>query len=462
MKVRLNIASIAFALLAAACSGSGETATSMSAPGTTEALRATTSTTSTTSAPATTTNPAPAEVTTTSTTAAAELPPEVAPTDWLTVANGLVLSSFEGDEDAVSASTALRAVDGAPNQIGFANDLSSPSVYTFELPAETTFDRFAVPDTRDSPGNTTFFGSIEIVGSNTSANEDFEVLVSADFEELAADEELAEFTPASRIPVRWLRLTLSGALQVEEEHEPGRTVVRFTELIGNGTQQVVPMSEAFTGVWQLKFTDNPGGNGDLAELKQSGAVVSGCIGFAEVEGTVTGNVLRLNGTDTRDGRPSVYLLSTSSDGELRGVESTNNGVFRSRFGPLAPAGTTTPCSDAALAPLACGSKVYINFDVNSAVIRTDSEPVLDDLLLSLESIESATVTIVGHTSTEGSTEYNQELSERRAQAVLDALVARGLDAEGFSASGLGESEPLVSESDEASRAINRRVEIACG
>ncbi|MCP5033053.1 MAG: OmpA family protein, partial [Actinomycetia bacterium] len=71
------------------------------------------------------------------------------------------------------------------------------------------------------------------------------------------------------------------------------------------------------------------------------------------------------------------------------------------------------------------------------------------------------VVIEGHTSTEGTTEYNQDLSERRARAVVDDLVAKGLDGSTISSIGKGETEPLISESDEASRAINRRVEILC-
>ena len=70
--------------------------------------------------------------------------------------------------------------------------------------------------------------------------------------------------------------------------------------------------------------------------------------------------------------------------------------------------------------------------------------------------------IEGHTSTEGSDTYNQDLSERRAQSVVDDLIQRGIDGGRISALGLGETSPLISpEDDEASRSINRKVEIAC-
>ncbi|MCP3974565.1 MAG: OmpA family protein [bacterium] len=452
---------IVLVIVAASCSGGDAADTSVATSPTTTTSTSTapaTSTTVTTTAPPQTTS---STATTTTTTTTQPPPPEdVEREDWLTIAGGVTLVSFEGDR--TSASVGVRAIDGEPTQIGFAVDTSEPSVYVFELPAATTFDRFAVPDTRNSPGNTTFVGNIEIAGSNTGATEDFEVLVAEDFAELPEDEDVAEFVPAIQTPVRWIRLTVSGALHVEPEHDPGRTTVRFTELIGNGIQEAVPLSEDFNGVWELAFADNPDGHGEPTELHQDGARVAGCVGFAAVTGTVAGNVVRLNGIDTRDQRASAYLFVVNPDGRLRGMESTNNGVFRARIGRVAPDGTTTDCSEVTPEPLACGSVAYINFDVNSADIRPDSEQVLDDLFDGLSEISGRAVMIEGHTSTEGATDYNLDLSERRAQAVVDALVARGLSDELISAVGKGESEPLVSESDETSRAINRRVEIDCG
>ena len=72
------------------------------------------------------------------------------------------------------------------------------------------------------------------------------------------------------------------------------------------------------------------------------------------------------------------------------------------------------------------------------------------------------MSIVGHTSTEGTEDCNLALSERRAQSVVDDLVGRGYDASTISATGRGESEPLIPRDDtESARSINRRVEIDC-
>ena len=128
-----------------------------------------------------------------------------------------------------------------------------------------------------------------------------------------------------------------------------------------------------------------------------------------------------------------------------------------------PEVTSTPCSEDPPEPQFCGISVYVNFDFDSATIRPDSQQILADLYAGLVADGVTSVSIVGHTSTEGSEAYNLDLSERRAQAVVDDLVARGFDAAGISAVGMGETQPLRSpDDDESSRAINRRVEVVCG
>jgi OOP family OmpA-OmpF porin len=103
----------------------------------------------------------------------------------------------------------------------------------------------------------------------------------------------------------------------------------------------------------------------------------------------------------------------------------------------------------------------ITFDFDAAAIRPDSEAVLAALYDGLRSDKSASIVIEGHTSGEGTNEYNQGLSERRARAVVADLVRRGLAASRIGAFGAGETRPIASNNDETGRAMNRRVEVRC-
>jgi outer membrane protein OmpA-like peptidoglycan-associated protein len=101
------------------------------------------------------------------------------------------------------------------------------------------------------------------------------------------------------------------------------------------------------------------------------------------------------------------------------------------------------------------------FAFDSAEIRAESAGVLEELFRGLRADANATIVIEGHTSDEGTEEYNQDLSERRAQAVVTDLVRRGLSQGRLSAAGFGERRPIASNSDESGRSLNRRVEVKC-
>ena len=70
-----------------------------------------------------------------------------------------------------------------------------------------------------------------------------------------------------------------------------------------------------------------------------------------------------------------------------------------------------------------------------------------------------TIQVEGHTDNVGSDEFNQTLSEERAQAVRDYLVEEGVQASAVSAKGLGKTEPIASNNSSIGRARNRRVEL---
>ena len=72
------------------------------------------------------------------------------------------------------------------------------------------------------------------------------------------------------------------------------------------------------------------------------------------------------------------------------------------------------------------------------------------------------IDVIGHTDSTGDEDYNMGLSVRRAEAVRDYLVSRGIDSSIIDVSGLGETSPISSNATREGRAQNRRVEIHVG
>ncbi|MDU9410387.1 MULTISPECIES: OmpA family protein [Pseudomonas] len=101
----------------------------------------------------------------------------------------------------------------------------------------------------------------------------------------------------------------------------------------------------------------------------------------------------------------------------------------------------------------------ITFGSNSADISSSFYPTLNSLVLVFKEFNKNGVNIVGHTDSTGSQELNQSLSQRRAQSVANYLTANGVPGQRISAYGAGPSQPIASNSTDAGRAQNRRVEI---
>ena len=102
---------------------------------------------------------------------------------------------------------------------------------------------------------------------------------------------------------------------------------------------------------------------------------------------------------------------------------------------------------------------YINFKYNTAEISgADPIPVLDEVARLMKQNPSMQVKILGHTDSRGADGYNMNLSLRRAEAVRDWLVKRGIDASRFQVEGKGEAEPIDTNDSELGMARNRRIE----
>jgi outer membrane protein OmpA-like peptidoglycan-associated protein len=99
------------------------------------------------------------------------------------------------------------------------------------------------------------------------------------------------------------------------------------------------------------------------------------------------------------------------------------------------------------------------FDTAMATLKPGAYATVDRLASALKGSPDRKVLIEGHTDSMGSDEYNQELSQRRAQAVQTALLERGVGSDQVTAYGKGETFPVAGNDNPAGRQQNRRVEL---
>jgi outer membrane protein OmpA-like peptidoglycan-associated protein len=103
----------------------------------------------------------------------------------------------------------------------------------------------------------------------------------------------------------------------------------------------------------------------------------------------------------------------------------------------------------------------IHFDYDSYAIKPESFPALDAIGEALVNppLDKAIINVEGHTDSDGSNEYNQTLSERRAWSVKSYLVQKfGIDPNRLVIVGYGEEAPIATNDNDAGKAVNRRVE----
>jgi len=102
----------------------------------------------------------------------------------------------------------------------------------------------------------------------------------------------------------------------------------------------------------------------------------------------------------------------------------------------------------------------ITFQTDSADLRADFFDVLNSVTLVVKEFDKTLVEVAGHTDSTGSDQYNQTLSERRANAVGQYLQSRGINSQRVLTVGGGENYPVASNDTPEGRQLNRRVELS--
>ncbi|MFH1679515.1 MAG: PorV/PorQ family protein [Candidatus Eisenbacteria bacterium] len=154
-----------------------------------------------------------------------------------------------------------------------------------------------------------------------------------------------------------------------------------------------------------------------------------------------------DGFEDKDGCPDVDNdqdgILDADDRCMNNAETFNNFQDEDGCPDIAPKETLKNC----------------NFEFNKAVLLPGCEKILDELVRSMKANPDVMIEVQGHTDNVGSASYNQQLSEKRAGAVMQYLVDHGINQARLKAVGKGKAAPVADNNTEAGRLQNRRVEI---
>jgi len=170
--------------------------------------------------------------------------------------------------------------------------------------------------------------------------------------------------------------------------------------------------------------------------------------------TVTPDLVRVTGnTGRKDASAQIAGLLAGNLGEAGrfDIEVT----YQEALDPIASIPEPEECI-AMIAGIQAERK--ISFDPGSVQIEGANAGIMDDIAEVLDKCGAIRMEIGGHTDNEGREVMNEELSEKRANAVLDALRARRILTSSYTAVGYGEAEPIADNATEEGRELNRRIE----
>jgi len=163
--------------------------------------------------------------------------------------------------------------------------------------------------------------------------------------------------------------------------------------------------------------------------------------------------------DANDKCPTVPAPGTA-DGCPVAKDSDGDGILdaNDKCPTVAAPGTADGCPPPAPAPKKLTLE-GVNFDNDKATLRPDAYGILDKAATTLKEWGNVKVEVAGHTDSRSDDDYNQKLSQRRAEAVRTYLIGKGVAADRLTAKGYGESSPVADNDTEEGRFKNRRVEL---
>jgi outer membrane protein OmpA-like peptidoglycan-associated protein len=329
------------------------------------------------------------------------------------------------------------------------------NVFVFEMVSPAVIERFEFDNAAvDAEGASAKDVSVEV--SSQSKEAGFELVLKT---VLANKTDRQNFKPTKLLSSRWIRLTI----HTNHGNESWTELLSFRGY-GVKPKQSLPL-ENISGTYETDYS--------TFHVRQQGTALVGCYEYNDglLDGAIEGRVMKITWREGENTGPAVMVFA--ADGKsFRGYWWHKGNVME------APSGNWDGKKigfQVGGCPHWAGSlggelkkqlskegraRVYgILFDLNSAVIRSESKPVLDEVLNMLNTEPAWKLTIEGHTDSTGSADYNQTLSLLRAESVKNYLVAAGISAERLQTRGFGSSKPVADNSSELGRAQNRRVEL---
>jgi len=161
------------------------------------------------------------------------------------------------------------------------------------------------------------------------------------------------------------------------------------------------------------------------------------------------------------GAATVMSACKSKKMIAKAPEQTAQPVTQAKPAPVSTQQVPKPVTQpAAVAqPKADLNFTNVQFDFNSAVLRTDAIEYLDHIAMEMKLSPNSRFELDGFASAEGTPKHNMVLSADRAQAVKAYLSNEGIDISRLSTKGYGEAKPIASNNNETGREKNRRVEV---
>ncbi len=333
----------------------------------------------------------------------------------------------------------------------------SNNVFVFELVETATLERFEFDNASvDAKGAGAKDVLVEV--STTSAQAGYTPVLETALADRTGQQ---SFSTTVKAPARWVRLTI----------RTNQGNAKWTELFtfrGFGEKPAMTTPGNISGTYETSYSS--------FHVLQQGTALPGCYEYDEglLEGTIEGRVMKLTWRESggpNDRGPAVMVFAP--DGKtFRGFWWC---LGKEKDAPKGSWDGKKVSTQVGGCPHWSGSvggelkkqlsakkraRLYgILFDTNSSVIKSESKPVLDQVIDLLRTEPDWKLTIEGHTDAVGSDEHNLTLSQQRADSVKASLVSGGVDESRLKTSGFGESKPVADNDTELGRAQNRRVEL---